>query len=232
MRRARLGQVEDDMTQVEKPQRDNLAHTVRARLGQVGPGHPADNLAHLAPPLTMGGQGPGLAATRAAGVDRAFVVVDVEGVPQPEPRPRFNRQTGHTYVPGTANDWKHDVRAQVKLALQLDPALAGVVPIPDVAWAFAPVFRMPRPKNHWRAGRHAGKLKPWAEGLPHLAVPDLDNLIKAVLDAVGAWDGMPRLLWCNDSQVVRHTNPDKRYVRPGERPGLCAAFYVMENPPC
>ena len=45
------------------------------------------------------------------------------------------------------------------------------------------VFYMPRPKSHYRTGKNAGKLK---ESAPifHIKKPDIDNLVKFVLDAL------------------------------------------------
>ena len=57
----------------------------------------------------------------------------------------------------------------------------------------------------------------------HTQVPDKDNLEKAVLDALGNFDGMPPLVWCDDSQVYKGRT-SKRWTEPGELPGVFIAI--------
>ena len=56
------------------------------------------------------------------------------------------------------------------------------------------VFKMPRPKSHYRTGKHAGELRPDAPHW-HVSTPDGDNLEKAVKDALTG------IVWRDDSQV-------------------------------
>ncbi len=171
-----------------------------------------------------------------------MIRIEVIGTPQPEPRPRAvamdtkPKPTARVYVPKTAHEWKHTIRRATLDALR-DPVErllgltpTGVIPHPrPQAFAVAFEFRMPRPRNHWRTGRNAGKLKPWAVVMRHVSVPDLDNLIKAAQDAVGDWDGHPALVWCDDSQVCEYRDtPIKRYVWPGEKPGMTMVIYPLD----
>lgn len=54
------------------------------------------------------------------------------------------------------------------------------------------VFRMPRPKNHYKAN---GELKDWAKRLPHVTKPDRDKLLRSLQDA------MTNLGVADDSQI-------------------------------
>ena len=158
----------------------------------------------------------------------SFLLIDVEGKPESEPRGRASiarRKDGSIpngarpwiRVPKTAHEWKHAIRAAVKAALP-----EGALPaLPPVSFSAGFVFRFARPLSHYGTGRNAGKLKPRAAILEHTSKPDLDNLVKAVKDAIGNWGKCVPLVWCDDAQVNRYVGkPIKRYVRPGEVPGL------------
>jgi len=72
----------------------------------------------------------------------------------------------------------------------------------------------PRPKNHFRTGRHAGLLKSpspyWYAG-----TPDLDNIVKFVGDAFNG------IFWHDDRQLVR-VSVSSVY---GPRPGIHVHIY-------
>lgn len=55
-------------------------------------------------------------------------------------------------------------------------------------------FRFPRPKSHFRTGKHAGQVKLTAPHL-HTVKPDIDKLQRAVFDA------LTNVVWRDDSQV-------------------------------
>jgi len=167
-----------------------------------------------APLLKEGASGP--IAPRA----NSFLLVEVVGEPRAEPRPRFNSRTGSVYVPTSAHEWKRLIRLEVIKELIRMGGDGGVAGVQGRPWAAGFLFRLERPKSHYRQGRFAGLLRDAAPRC-HLGKPDLDNLIKAAKDAVGAWDGRPALLWTDDSQVDRYVGtPRKRYCGPGEMPGL------------
>jgi Holliday junction resolvase RusA-like endonuclease len=86
-------------------------------------------------------------------------------------------------------------------------------------------FRMPRPKAHWRTGRNSGRLKDSAPDF-HTTKPDKDNLEKALVDALGAFDSCPSLLWVDDAQIA-DGRISKRYVRAGEEPGATVAIWEL-----
>lgn len=121
----------------------------------------------------------------------------VVGTPMPQPRPRaWARKFGQqlragVYESGKSDGWKAAVIAQANLHR---PAVPMEGPL-----ALRLVFRMPRPKDHFGTGRNAGVLKA-SSPASHLCAPDVDNLAKAVMDAmtVGGW-------WRDDAQVVEMT---------------------------
>lgn len=202
--------------------------------GQLGPESTARLLRELVgpcwpSPLKGGpraskGQRPGL------GLPIAF---DVEGDPAPEPRPRFDLRSGRTYVPKTADAWKLRVRAAARARIRglqgggVEPAAAGLPISVDLE------FRLPRPRSHFGTGRNAGRLRAAAPE-EHVRAPDVDNLAKAVLDALGpwkdrgrrgvlerlgAWDGRGTpIAWRTDAQVVA-VSARKRWAGEGEAPG-------------
>lgn len=146
---------------------------------------------------------------------------DVIGIPKAAPRGRAVNAGKHAriYIPGTADAWKHDVRAAALIALD-----GWTLVPPGVAVAAYYAFRLPRPKGHLGTGRNTGKLRPSAPR-HHTQVPDKDNLEKSTQDALGKFDGMPPLVWCDDAQVI-DGRTSKRWTEPGEEPG--ASIAIME----
>ena len=159
----------------------------------------------------------------------SWLVVDVPGVPMAEPRPRavlFGEEP-RIYRGKSADVWKHQVRAAFKLAL-IKTGARGLIP-PGRPIFVQVIARMPRPKAHWVAGRRGGRLKDSAPYW-HTSKPDRDNLEKAVLDSLGKFDKLPRLLWCDDSQAVAGPTV-KRYTEPGEEPGAEILIQVLDQMP-
>ena len=166
---------------------------------------------------------------RAQGTDvdeGRLVIFDVIGDPKATPRTKSTvrgkgkKQHASVYTPTTAHAWKHDVRAAA-----IDAIGAWVLIAPRVPVELYLCFRFARPKSHYRTGKFAELLKDSAPTRRHTQVPDKDNLEKAVMDALGKFDGMPPLIWCDDCQVddgaVR-----KRWADPGEDPGCSVT--IME----
>lgn len=103
-----------------------------------------------------------------------MITFTVPGDPVPQPRPRVSTQGGfaRAYVPAS-----HPVHAY-RQAVALAAKLAGLGPITEpIQVCVVSVFQ--RPKSHV-TGR--GVVKATAPRLPR---PDVDNLAKAVLDALG-----------------------------------------------
>lgn len=110
----------------------------------------------------------------------------IPGVPKGQPRPRAFARNGHVrvYDPGTAEAWKGQIAAS--LAGYTQRQIPGPVTL-DLD------FEMPRPKSH---RRRDGSLKPDAP-IWCTSKPDIDNAVKAVLDALTQIG-----LWHDDTQVV------------------------------
>jgi Holliday junction resolvase RusA-like endonuclease len=140
-----------------------------------------------------------------------LIILEVQGIPKGQPRPRAFARAGRArvYDPGTAEAWKGAIALAARPQLPAQP-IEGPVQL---------VIRhtMPRPKGHFGSGKNALTLKPGAPEL-HTGKPDIDNLVKAALDAL-THIGM----WRDDDQVfdIRAT---KRY---GERPG---ARIIIQTP--
>lgn len=119
----------------------------------------------------------------------------VYGDPKAQPRPRaFARKMGNKYVArvydaDTADAWKQSVVAKCR---ELSSAPDHHYPRSLVKVEIA--FYFPRPKSHLLSD---GKLKLKAPSA-HTQKPDLDNLAKAVLDAITE----SQRFWVDDSQIV------------------------------
>ena len=111
---------------------------------------------------------------------------EVHGIPKPQPRGRaVTRKGGHAGIvdPGTSDYWKALVREASRPVKPKEP-LAGPLMV-------TLSFRFDRPLTHY--GKKG--LKPKAP-VHHTQRPDVDNLAKAVLDALTneAW-------WGDDDQI-------------------------------
>ena len=84
------------------------------------------------------------------------------------------------------------------------------------------VFYFPRPKNHFRTGKHAGELKPDAPRWHTSGGKDLDKLIRCVLDALTS------VAYADDTQVCQLGDPMKLY---GDTPGVLITVSELERWP-
>lgn len=109
--------------------------------------------------------------------DQRPVSFFVEGEPVAQPRPKFasRGKFGTAYTPGKLiKPWRDkvaliaasNVRGQIKGAVEV-----------------VLKFNFERPKGHFRSGKYSDQLKPNAPVM-HTQKPDIDNLEKAVLDAL------------------------------------------------
>ena len=107
----------------------------------------------------------------------------VEGVPKPQPRPRAFVRGKHAsvYNPDSADAWKAAVR---DMALRFAPSKPWTGPV-----AMNLSLWLPRPKRLQVAGA--------SDYDPHDGREDIDNLAKAVMDAMAdcGW-------WLDDRQVA------------------------------
>ncbi len=126
----------------------------------------------------------------------------VYGSPVPQGRPRFFRRGNFVgaYDPDKSRSWKDDVKAQVLTAL------GGAPEIHEGALQLKLHFHLPRPKSlPKRVTEHVKK-------------PDLDNLAKAIKDA------MRGVLYRDDSQIVV-LRVEKKY---GDPPQVVIGLTVRE----
>lgn len=127
----------------------------------------------------------------------------IPGAPQGKERPRFNRNTGRTYTPSKTKgyeklvEWAYQCEAHgARFTGQISANIVAVYPVP----------------RSWSKKRQSEALN--GQQLP-LVKPDLDNVAKAVLDALNG------LAYRDDAQVTS-LSICKRY---GERP--CVVVSLM-----
>lgn len=112
-----------------------------------------------------------------------------------------------------------DWRASVALAASEAMTAAGLAPSRGVALALDVLFIMPRPKSHYRTGKHAHELRQDAPK-HHISKPDSTKLLRSTEDA------MTGIVWHDDSAVAIQA-VEKRYAWDGEqRPGAWVSVEV------
>lgn len=126
----------------------------------------------------------------------------VPGTPAPQPRPRMTR-TGRAYNPPTADAWKAAVRSGWTISANepFMPFAHGL--------RVRMEFILARPAGHWKK---SGGLVKSAPAEP-LGKPDVDNLGKAVFDALENAGAFP-----NDSNILS-AHLSKRYAAHDEVEG-------------
>lgn len=120
----------------------------------------------------------------------------IRGIPVAQGRPRgYVRANGKAgvYDDGRSRGWKAAIIAEAMRA-KLPREAAGPIRL-------SIEFEMPRPKRLREE-----------EAKPHTNVPDLDNLVKAVMDALGEYR-----LWSDDRQVCE-LEASKWYHAGGSEP--------------
>lgn len=150
---------------------------------------------------------------------------DVVGLPRPEPRPRFTQRETHVYVPTAVKHWKREVRAAVSSWLRQRPDTRRGLPLSGALRVTCQFFYV-RPKSHFTARGALGKKAP---GL-HTQTPDADNLAKAVLDALQAWDGLDPLVYWDDSATV-DLHASKHWARRGDPGGVRILIEQIDDLP-
>lgn len=139
-----------------------------------------------------------------------IVSVFVEGIPKGQPRPRAFARGGkaRVYDAGTAEGWK----SQIALALKdLRPEAPIAAPL-----LVELIFFLPRPKRLMRRADPDGPIA-------HTGKPDLDNLVKAVFDAITTIR-----VWGDDTQVVQ-LRAEKFYAGRAGRTGMGLTIRRMEE---
>lgn len=102
--------------------------------------------------------------------------------PRPKGRPRFTRQ-GHAYTPQDTRAYEMLIRRYVRESVK--SPLRGEISV-------AIIFYMPIPKSWSKAKKQAAELLQ----IRPTTKPDIDNLVKAVLDAING------IAYEDDRQIV------------------------------
>lgn len=110
--------------------------------------------------------------------------------PVPKGRPRLSRG-GHAFTPLKTREAERIIQLMAQKQAGNQPRLAGPIQA-DVLFVISKP-KKPKDKNY------------------HVVRPDLDNLLKLVLDALNG------ILWNDDSQIVQIC-ASKRYVNDNEKP--------------
>ena len=113
-----------------------------------------------------------------------MTTITVHTMPIGQPRPRFTTIGGHARAYTPLSDPVHTFKAAVQIEWHdatAEPPLSGPVSVHMV-------FLMPRPKIRRRKKDPRGRI-------PCTVKPDIDNLVKAALDALSG------LAFCDDKQV-------------------------------
>lgn len=121
------------------------------------------------------------------GLKQFEIYFEVE--PVPKGRPRFTR-TGHAYTPKKTADYEKQIRE-----MYFGPCFEGPIYVKLI-------FNMPIPKSFSKKKREEAG----CQRIQYTKKPDLDNLAKAVLDALNG------VAFTDDSQIVR-LGMEKRYHR-------------------
>ena len=116
---------------------------------------------------------------------------EIPGKPVPKQRPRV--VNGHAFTPDKTKDFEALVAMQYKLAN--GKKLTGPVAVSVAVW-----YEIPQ---SWTKKRKAEELLK-----PHTQKPDLDNVVKSVLD------GLTGVAWEDDAQVSRISASKYWYDKP------------------
>ena len=124
-------------------------------------------------------------------------------VPQAKGRPRFGN--GRTFTPQRTRDFEDEIRRMAKEQYKQAP-LTGAV-------SLVVTFYLPIPMS-WSKKKKENRI-----GQFHASRPDLDNLLKGVLDALNG------VLYNSDAQVVK-LSAAKFY---GTQPRIEVIFTIMDD---
>lgn len=118
-------------------------------------------------------------------------------------RRRDGSQTYRLIADRHVSDWIATVRAEAVRAMAADPPWPGPLRV-------MLEFYFPRPLKHYRGNKRG---KPLRQDAPKYVSrrPDLDKLVRAVLDALTG------VVWLDDAQVA-HVIASKTYVDEGDGP--------------
>lgn len=140
-----------------------------------------------------------------------------------EPMGAVRMTRGGKHHKGHANRNERYFEYKEAIGIMATHRLRGVIEPGKAVVVTDLTFYMPIPKNGKvsRINPHTGKRVQVniAEGMPHIATPDIDNLIK------GLFDSLNKVAWADDNQVYRITNTQKVY---SDYPGIEFGIEVVE----
>lgn len=131
----------------------------------------------------------------------------VPGIPAPGGSKRFvgmNKRTGRAVLIDDAGERNTNWRAAVaSFARVIGPVRPWQGPL-----QLTVTFFMPRPKSHYRTGKHAGELKPGAPRW-HIVKPDATKLLRSTEDALTG------IAWADDAQICQQSATKEYSEQPG-----------------
>lgn len=157
------------------------------------------------------------------------LTLHVSGEPVAQPRPKARAMplytngrpvikngkqvwTARVYNPTDADPWKAEIARHAKASLPPAPIVGPIT--------VSAHFFMPRPPSHFTSKGALTRSAP----REHRQTPDIDNLLKAVMDALTDVG-----LWCNDSHVCRLRDVSKRWAQ--KTPGVVIEIESNEQQP-
>ena len=137
------------------------------------------------------------------------------GEPAPQGSKQITRWGGLKEVSAKIQPWRASVQYACSEQYKGEPI--------DHSVALDVTFVLLRPKTHYGTGRNATKLKDSAPR-HHTKTPDLDKLLRGVLDPMTVKCGGNVL---SDDSVVVELNGRKRYAEAGESVGALVSIRIM-----
>ncbi len=159
------------------------------------------------------------------------LVITVYGAPAPQGSKKGFVRNGRVNMVESSKKvkpWREAVKWAALEALRTGPedeqGMAERIgyPFGDVAVVVDVIFRLPRPRSHYRTGRNAHLLRDAAPRFPH-GKPDIDKLLRSTLDALGE-----AMVWRDDSRVVI-VQAQKHYGPPGARIEVMAVTAALAD---
>ena len=143
--------------------------------------------------------------------------VTIPGVPIAKERPRLTMRGGkqRVYTPPRTRRWEAKIRAVTRSDALWGADPDGLLPF-EGAVHVEVLFRLPMPKA-WGAKKRAAM-----DGKLHIRRPDVDNLIKSVLDGMGS-------AYYSDDCVVARVGGTKVWCSDAGRLGVDVTLRAMQD---
>jgi len=109
----------------------------------------------------------------------------LDGEPIGKGRPRFSRQTGHTYTPEKTARFEERLAWSAQSVMNRAPLFDGALDMCIHAYFSVPVSKPAK----WKLDAVKGKIRPTKK-------PDIDNIVKGVADSLN------KVVYVDDTQIV------------------------------